>query len=273
MNPVNFTDPFGLYTDYYWEAKEKKIVKKGTVPQNPADEMTRAALIQHGKNTAHNFGLVAVAQVPVVGKPFVAGYAVRKIGEGYIDYLNQRWDNVSVMESGTSRFFKKASAPVMALLDLTGITEGVRSITDDSLSDEERGKLLMNSYNQLALTSIGSYYGLKFFNTKSGYVRVGRWMSRVEYENMLATNRVQEGGGGLTFASIEGPGSFMKQAPKGSVYVEYDVPANSLLPGGKVGWVKNIGPNAPKSQTLMLNKKGGEMLPEAVNIKLVMEKR
>ena len=109
--------------------------------------------------------------------------------------------------------------------------------------------------------------------SKMGTIRVGRWMSKAEYQNMLATKRVQEGGGGLTFSSTDGPGSFMKQAPKGSVYVEYDVPADSLLPGGKAGWVKNIGPNAPKSQILMLNKKGGEMLPKVSNIELVMEKR
>jgi RHS repeat-associated protein len=169
MNPVNFTDPFGLYTDYYWEAKENKIVKKGTMPQNPADEMTRAALVQHGKNTAHNLGLVAIAQVPVVGKPFVAGYAVRQVGEGYIGYVKQRWNNVSVMESGTSKFFKKASAPLMGLFDLIGITGGVRAITDDSLSDEERGKLLMNSYNQLSWTAIGGYYGWKQLSKNNEY--------------------------------------------------------------------------------------------------------
>jgi RHS repeat-associated protein len=167
MNPVNFTDPFGLYTDFYWEAKENRNREKGPTEPNPADAMTRAALGQHAKNTAVNFGLYAVAtEVPVVGPAFVAGYATRQVGEGYIDYLNQRW-NVSVMESGTSRFFKKASAPVMALLDLIGITGGVRSITDDSLSDEERGKLLMNSYNQLSWTAIGGYYGWKQINGRT----------------------------------------------------------------------------------------------------------
>jgi RHS repeat-associated protein len=164
MNPVNFTDPFGLYTDFYWKAKENRNRKRRTLGPQPGDEMTRAALIQHGKNTAHNFGLVAIAQVPVVGKPFVAGYAVRQVGEGYIGYVKQRWNNVSVMESGTSKFFKKASAPLMGLFDLIGITGGVRAITDDSLSDEERGKLLMNSYNQLSWTAIGGYYGWKQIN-------------------------------------------------------------------------------------------------------------
>ena len=56
----------------------------------------------------------------------------------------------------------------MAILDLTGITGGVRVFTDYSLSDEERGRLLMNSYNQLSWTAIGGYYGIKHLNRTRG---------------------------------------------------------------------------------------------------------
>jgi RHS repeat-associated protein len=160
QNPVNFTDPFGLYTDYYWEAKENKFRKKGPIDVNPADEMTRAALGQHAKNTAHNFGLVAIAQVPVVGKPFVAGYAVRQVGEGYIDAVEKRWNDVSVFDSGALKFLTRAASPFTGLFDLisSGPRNMYKAVTDPSLSGSEAGKSLMNGYNQTAWTSVAIIY-------------------------------------------------------------------------------------------------------------------
>ncbi|WP_177329233.1 hemagglutinin repeat-containing protein, partial [Pseudomonas sp. SHC52] len=96
--------------------------------------------------------------------------------------------------------------------------------------------------------------------------RVGRWMSPGELSQMKDTGRVVQGGGGQTFISINGISDFKGAAPKGSVYVEFDVPTNSLLQGGKEGWFKMIGPDASKSQQFLLNKQGGEHLPEVKNI-------
>ena len=165
QNPVNFTDPFGLYTDYYWEAKENKFRKKGPIDVNPADEMTRAALGQHAKNTAHNFGLVAIAQVPVVGKPFVAGYAVRQVGEGYIDAVEKRWNDVSVFDSGALKFLTRAASPFTGLFDLisSGPRNMYKAVTDPSLSGSEAGKSLMNGYNQTAWTSVAIIYGWSYY--------------------------------------------------------------------------------------------------------------
>jgi RHS repeat-associated protein len=72
------------------------------------------------------------------------------------------------------------------------------------------------------------------------FTKVGRWMSKKEHDAMLKTGRVQEGGGGVTYGSTEGAGYFRKEAPKGSVYVEYEVPTNSLVPG-QTGAVRNVG--------------------------------
>jgi hypothetical protein len=107
--------------------------------------------------------------------------------------------------------------------------------------------------------------------TASNNTRVGRWMSTDEYAMMQKTGHVQEGSGGLTFASTEGAGSFRSQAKPGAVYAEYDVPSSSLLPGGKDGWVKNVGPNAPKSQKVTLEKRGGEQLPKVENLSEPLE--
>ncbi|WP_223815934.1 two-partner secretion domain-containing protein [Pseudomonas chlororaphis] len=102
--------------------------------------------------------------------------------------------------------------------------------------------------------------------------RVGRWMSSDELSQMQSTNKVVQGGGGQTFISTNGFADFKGPAPKGSVYVEFDVPSNSLLQGGKEGWFKMIGPDASKSQQFLLNKQGGEHLPEIKNIEVLDRK-
>lgn len=98
--------------------------------------------------------------------------------------------------------------------------------------------------------------------------RVGRWMSPLELEQMQKTGKIVQGGGGQTFISINGVKDFKGAAPKGSIYVEFDVPTNSLLQGGKEGWYKMIGPNANLSQKHLLNKKGGSLMPKVNNIKV-----
>lgn len=100
---------------------------------------------------------------------------------------------------------------------------------------------------------------------EQSYTKVGRWMSKEEHAAMLQTGRVQEGGGGVTYASTEGAGYFRKEATKGSVYVEYEVPTNSLVPG-QTGAVRNVGPSANAASKLVLKRQGGEMLPAARNI-------
>lgn len=65
---------------------------------------------------------------------------------------------------------------------------------------------------------------------------------------------------------------FKGAASKGSVYVEFDVPSSGLLQGGKEGWYKMIGPDASKTQQYLLNRQGGEHLPEVKNITVLDSK-
>jgi len=102
--------------------------------------------------------------------------------------------------------------------------------------------------------------------------RVGRWMSPDELAKMQSTNKIVQGGGGKTFISTNGAADFKGATSKDSVYVEFDVPGNSLLQGGKDGWYKMIGPDASKSQQFLLNKQGGEHLPEVKNITILDSK-
>jgi hypothetical protein len=102
-----------------------------------------------------------------------------------------------------------------------------------------------------------------------GLTRVGRWMSPAEHEAMTDTGIVQEGAGGVTnVASPAAPEAYMRQAASGSRYVEFDVPEDSLSPGGKAGWVTIRGPNSFWAR-------GGLALPEmppALNIEWLLTK-
>ena len=102
--------------------------------------------------------------------------------------------------------------------------------------------------------------------------RVGRWMSREEYDKMIKTGKVQESFSGTTHvanpASID---AFFKQAKPGSIYVEFDVPTTSLSQTKDI-WAKILGPNTPEAR--LRQRKGLDVpqMPFAKNIKIVGEK-
>ena len=103
-------------------------------------------------------------------------------------------------------------------------------------------------------------------------VRVGRWMFRAEYDKMVKTGKVQESYSGITHvANPADYNAFYKQAKKGSVYVEFDVPLSSVKQTKDV-WAKILGPKTPEGK---LNLKKGLPVPEmpnAENIKISGEK-
>lgn len=108
----------------------------------------------------------------------------------------------------------------------------------------------------------------------SGTTKVGRWMSEDEYNKMLRTEQVQMSGDNkVHVANPADIDAFGKQAPKGSVYVEFDVPSNTVFPGGKDGWGIIAGPGSLYDR---LNIKKGlppiEEMPKAVNIELKVKK-
>jgi len=101
------------------------------------------------------------------------------------------------------------------------------------------------------------------------FIRVGRWMSPDELAQMQSTGKVVQGGGGQTFISVNGVSDFKGAASKGSVYVEFDVPTNSLIKGGNDGWYKMLGTDAKPSQQYLLNKQGGILTPNVSNINVI----
>jgi len=76
--------------------------------------------------------------------------------------------------------------------------------------------------------------------------RVGRWMGQNEHKAMVRTGEVQVGGGGTTHvAHPPSMSAYQSQARPGSLYVEFDVPATSLRPGGAPGWAQIPSPQHP----------------------------
>ena len=102
----------------------------------------------------------------------------------------------------------------------------------------------------------------------SGTTRVGRWMSQEEYDKMVASGKVQMSGDNkVHVANPADINAFGKQAPKGSLYVEFDVPSNTISKGGTDGWGII---NGPGSLLDRLNAKKGlpriTEMPNATNI-------
>lgn len=98
------------------------------------------------------------------------------------------------------------------------------------------------------------------------WVRVGRWMSRSEYELMVDTAQVQESSSGTTHIAFPAAfAAFQAQAKPGSLYVKFDVPASSIKPT-QLGWAKILGPNTLEGRLALRAGKPSLVMPAALNI-------
>ncbi len=81
-----------------------------------------------------------------------------------------------------------------------------------------------------ALAALGAF-GITITPGESGWTRVGRWMSPEEYSQMVDSNVVvwSREGGVHRVANPPDPTTY-RDAPPGSIYVEYDVPSDVLNP-------------------------------------------
>lgn len=146
---------------------------------------------------------------------------------------------------------------VLSVRVLPALAENMYNLTVDQLHTYY---VLAGSTPVLVHNSGGSDPG-------PGMANVGRWMSPEEYQKMLTTGMVQEGAGGLTYVVSPGNPDAYKPTYRGSIYVEFDVPESSLLPGGRPGDYKMA--NADTLMGRYLAKKGGTPgMPEAQNIRL-----
>ncbi len=103
-------------------------------------------------------------------------------------------------------------------------------------------------------------------------IRVGRWMSRQEYDQMTATGYVQESMSGTTHVALPADqAAFQAQAVVGSLYVEFDVPRDSLKPTQQ-GWAKILGPNTLEARLAAAKRHPIPQMPPAGNIQHIATK-
>lgn len=98
-------------------------------------------------------------------------------------------------------------------------------------------------------------------------------MSWVEYEAMRETGRVQESRSTTTHvAHPADPAAYGAQATRGSIYVEFDVPTQSLRPT-QAGWATIVGPGSIDGR--LAAKRGTPIMamPEARDIRALFLKR
>ncbi|OME46867.1 hypothetical protein BSK59_28915 [Paenibacillus odorifer] len=106
-------------------------------------------------------------------------------------------------------------------------------------------------------------------NREVTLTKVGRWMSKQEYDSMLRTEKVIESHTGTTHVALPADvNAFRKQAKPGSMYIEFYVP-EAALKQTNVGWAKIVGPRSLEGR--FVAKKGGRLLemPPATNIRIV----
>ena len=89
-------------------------------------------------------------------------------------------------------------------------------------------------------------------------------MSQDEYDKMFASGKVQMSGDNkVHVANPADINAFGKQAPKGSIYVEFDVPSNTISKGGADGWGIINGPGSLLDR--LYEKKGLPRITEMLN--------
>ena len=102
---------------------------------------------------------------------------------------------------------------------------------------------------------------------------VGRWMSSVEHEAMIETGMVQEGGGGTTYVAYPAdPAAYGHQATRGTRYVEFDVPPDSLVSAGKAGWAQIPGPDSLYGRLAAMRGLPIPQFPPAINLEWLLTK-
>jgi RHS repeat-associated protein len=101
--------------------------------------------------------------------------------------------------------------------------------------------------------------------SSSGTVRVGRWMSELEYKQMRDTGRVVESQLRVTNVAFPANSSAYAADTAGKLYVEFNVPRDALhFVDTSNGWAKIHGPSSPFATRL-----GVTQMPVASEIEVV----
>ena len=105
-------------------------------------------------------------------------------------------------------------------------------------------------------------------------LRVGRWMTRAEYDATVAAGRLQPTLDGREMKHIVAPpdpDSF-RAADAGSVFAEFDVDDVQMVSGGRQGWLIFYGPNCIHGRQAVQRGQNVTEMPVVQNIKITRTK-
>lgn len=273
-NPLKYTDPTGEF----WHIVAGAVIGGAINTFTHWDDIVASGQIDWGKaGAAFGIGATAGALTAATGGAALAAAAPTSVvgyaAAGSMSAAIGTSYGAIVKSYGNSAVF---GDPLMDMDDFytevgfSAVTAGLTS----GISAHLNGLPLFDTkasveFSKPVITRFGDRDVIAPQTTSQNHTRVGRWMSRKEYNIMKNTGQMVEGAGGGTSVGIGGPNAFTP-ATKGSVYVEFDVPTSSLIQGGRENWLKVVGPNAGRAMQTRVLKQGGTLLPKIANLSEVL---
>ncbi|MBL6446734.1 hypothetical protein JMN32_10450 [Fulvivirga sp. 29W222] len=137
---------------------------------------------------------------------------------------------------------------------------------------EWEGEDWVKFFTKITYGVISSYAGSTLINN-TRWSRVGSWMPKSEFDEMIKVMRAQPRKGDLHHILLNGADGFRKQAKTGWVYVEYDIPANTFIgKGGNEGWGIIFGENSTFGKFYLKKGYEGIGMPEVKNVRIIETK-
>lgn len=161
-----------------------------------------------------------------------------------------------------------------------GLKTAPETVNDPLFTDAAVGSMAFSDGGNSSLRAPGNPASSVLPRTGSSFVatdvspavpqkRVGRWMSQDELEKMQRTGKVQDNLDGQIRVSDPASPDAYRNAPKGDVYVEFDVPADRVKPHSQ-GTGRIPGQNSRDAK--LAAKRGEDIskfeMPSANNIKV-----
>ena len=162
------------------------------------------------------------------------------------------------------------STPQFHVYDASGSSAQVAKHTESTTNDGHQpdGRPQASAAAKPVLISASGYAA------ETETTTVGRWMSAEEHQAMESTGMVQPGKYSpmTDVANPADVSAYAKQAASGSRYVQFDVPTESLVQGGKEGWAHIPVPDSSYSRLNVSKGLPPYEYPPATNIQWLASK-
>jgi RHS repeat-associated protein len=266
-NPPNFRDPLGKQ---HFPSNEVLLIKNRisgledtilkalanprTKPQQAINFLDAYSNLydKYGNDSNYQFSLKGLLKVE---RDFVLQTDRKQVER----FFNQIYKELAIIY-GSVIAGEMMGAPIFnQMLKGMGAASKTASVADDIA---RAGKAAITTIDDVA--KVGSNY-----IDDVSMTRVGRWMSKSEYQQMLNSGFVQKSHGHITHVTYPANPEAFKAAKSGSVFVEFDVPTSSIVPGGKEGWGIIPGPGSIYDKLKIRKGFPGYKMPKAKNIKVV----